>query len=68
MLTPKRAGERGDLGEHARAVGHRDAQLDQRLLDRRARRAGCGARRALGSSSVEQRVAVAAGDDARARA
>ena len=66
MLTPKRCRERGDLGDDALAVEHRDAQLDQRLLDREP-----GGEVAAGGARVgeqrEQRVAVAVGHDARAR-
>ena len=40
------AGQRRHLGDHARAVGHRDAELDQVGVDRRRRPAGCGARHA----------------------
>ena len=58
------AGQRGDLGDHALAVGHRDPQLDQRLLDREADGQVAARGTRVGSSSVEQRVAVAAGDDA----
>ena len=64
MLTPKRAGERRDLGDHALAVGHRDAQLEQR-----GRRPGCPtgrlrrATRAPAPAARAGRVAVAGGDD-----
>ena len=59
MLTPSRAAERRDLGQHARPVGHRDAQLDQRAVDRgdaggRLRRATAPAR---GPGASRSRVA-----------
>ncbi len=63
----QRRGQRGDLGDHALAVGHGDAQLEQRLLDGQAHRQ-VAARGARGLEQVEQLRALTAGDDRRARA
>ena len=56
-------GQGRHLGDHARAVGHRDAQLEQRGRRRGGRWAGCAGRRGPTPAARAASRAVAGGDD-----